>query len=217
MAAVNRFRITVTGKQSHGAMPWEGIDPIVTSAHIITALQTIVSRKVDARQPAVVSVGIINAGTAWNIIPGEVSLEGTVRTHDAEVCRQIAEQFKRIVEGTAAAHGATATVDAYGVYCPVVWNDPELGKLAKLSLDRVAGKENVVEIKPVMGGEDFAYYAEKIPGFYVFLGVRNESIGAVHALHTPNLILDEAAFPLGVRAHCMMALDYLRSKAAKKP
>ncbi len=214
LAAVDRFKITISGKQSHAAMPWKGVDPIVTSAHIITAVQTIASRKIDTRRPVVVSFGIIRAGTAWNIIPEKLTLEGTIRTHHAEVRRRAAEEFQRLVRQTAAAHGATAEIE-FDDYGPVTFNDPDLGKRMKASLARAAGDKNVVEAEPVLGGEDFAQYARKIPGFFFFLGVRNESIGAVHAVHTPNLLIDEAALPLGVRAHVLLALDYLRMEAKK--
>jgi amidohydrolase len=213
LAAVDRFEIIVTGKQSHGGMPWQGVDPIVAAAHIITALQTIPARHIDARQPVVVSVGVVRAEGAWNIVPDRVQLLGTVRTHDEEVRRQVNEQFHRTVRQTAAAHGTKAEI-VYGDYGPVVFNDPELGASALESLRRAAGDENVVESKPIMGGEDFAHYARKVPGFFFFLGVRNEEIGAVHALHTPKMTIDEAALPLGVKAMATLALDYLsRSKA----
>jgi len=214
MAAADRFRITVTGKQSHAAMPWQGIDPIVAAAHIITALQTISSRGIDVRKPAVVSIGKVQAGTAWNIIPGQVTLEGTIRTHDAEVRSKVLEQFQRIVEHTALAHGATAQVscDAYG---PATRNDPELGNRMKPTLLKVAGQSHVIEVEPAMGSEDFAHYAEKIPGCYVMLGVRNQSIGAVNMLHTPQMILDEAALPLGVRTLVMLAIDSLQQESSK--
>lgn len=214
LASVDRFQITISGKQSHAAMPWKGVDPIVASAQVITAIQTIASRKIDARRPVVVSVGIIRAGTAWNIIPDEVTLEGTIRTHDDEVRRQAVEEFRRLVLQTATAHGATAKI-VFDDYGPVTFNDPELGGRMKASLERAAGQQNVVEAEPVLGGEDFAHYARKIPGFYFFLGVRNESIGAVHAPHTPDFLIDEAALPLGVRAHVLLALDYLRMQATK--
>ena len=206
LAAVDRFRVTITGKQSHAAMPWQGTDPIVAAAHVITAIQTIASRKVDARKPVVVSVGIIKAGQAWNIIPEQVTLEGTIRTHDAKVRRQAGEEFHRIVEQTAIAHGTTADID-FGDYGTVVWNDPQLGEQVKPSLGRAAGEGNVIEVEAVMGGEDFAHYAQLVPGFFIFLGVRNESIGAVHAVHTPYLVVDEDALPLGVRALSLMAID----------
>lgn len=214
MAGVDRFRITVSGKQSHAATPWKGVDPIVASAHIITAIQTIASRKIDARKPVVVSIGIIRAGTAWNIIPETVTLEGTIRTHGVEVREQAAKEFHRLVQQTASAHGATAEI-VFADYGPVVWNDPELGKRMRPTLARAAGEKNVVEAEPVMGGEDFAHYARKVPGFYFFLGVRNESIGAVHAVHTPKFTVDEAALPVGVRALALLAIDYLRMESAK--
>lgn len=208
MASVDRFDVTVIGKQSHGAMPWQGVDPVLASAHIITAIQSIASRKIDARQPVVVSVGVVRAEGRWNIIPDQVILQGTIRTHNAEVRREAGVQFRRIVEGTASALGATAEIE-FSDYGPITFNDPELGQRMLPTLARAAGEENVVETDPVMGGEDFAHYAERIPGFYLFLGVRNEQIGAVHALHTPNMIVDEAALPLGVRTLVLLAVDYL--------
>lgn len=214
LASVDRFEITVTGRQSHAAMPWQGIDPIVASAHIVTAIQTIASRKIDARQAAVVSVGLIRGGQRWNIIPAKVVMEGTIRAHDSGVRRRACEELRRIVRQTAAAHGASADV-ALDDYGPVVWNDPGLAAAARTSLERAAGKANVVEARPVMGGEDFAHYARQAPGLYFFLGVRNEAIGAIHPVHTPRLILDEDAFPLGVRALVLVAVDYLRARAKR--
>ncbi len=214
LASVDRFRVTIRGKQSHAAMPWQGVDPIVAAAHVVTAAQSIASRKIDARDAVVVSFGIVQAGRAWNIIPGEVVLEGTIRSHDAEVRRRAVAEFTRIVEGTAEALGTEAEIhfDDYG---PVVWNDPELVAHAKASLERAVGPENVVEAEPVMGGEDFAHYAQQVPGCFIFLGVRNEESGACHPLHTPQMVVDEAALPLGVRAHCLITLDYLRRRASE--
>ncbi len=215
MAAVDRFRVEVRGKQSHAAYPWEGIDPIVASAHIITALQTIASRIVDTREPIVVTVGIVRGGTRWNIIPDSVTLEGTIRTHSEAVRDRARDAFERIVRSTAQAHRADVEIYFHD-YGPVMRNDPELGRRMLPTLALVAGKENVVEVPPTMGGEDFAYYAQKVPGFYIVLGVRNEKIGAIHPLHSPRYIVDEDALPLGVRAMTMMALDYLRSEAGKE-
>jgi amidohydrolase len=214
MASVDRFRVTITGRQSHAAMPWQGVDPIVASAQVITAIQTIPSRRVDARQPVVVSVGIVRGGQAWNIIPAEVILEGTVRTHNEEVRRQVAAAFARTVEQTAAAQGAKARIE-YRDYGPAVWNDPELGNRMRASLARAAGEANLVETPPCMGGEDFAHYARKVPGYYLFLGVRNEKGGAIHTLHTPKFIIDEHALTLGVRALSLLAVDYLRLEAVR--
>lgn len=216
MASVDRFKVTITGRQSHAAMPWQGVDPIVASAHVITAVQTIASRKVDAREPIVVSVGIVRGGTAWNIIPGEVVLEGTIRTHNEAVRRQARVEFARIVEKTADAQGAKAAIEQIE-YGPAVWNDPELGRAMLPTLARAAGRDGVVETPPVMGGEDFAHYAKKVPGMYVFLGVRNEKTECVHPLHTPLMRIDEAALPLGVRTMTLVAVDFLRNHRQEKP
>jgi amidohydrolase len=215
MAAVDQFRVEVRGKQTHAAYPWDGVDPIVASAHIITSLQTIVSRVVDTRDPVVVTVGIVNGGTRWNIIPDFVTLEGTIRTHNKEVREKVRAAFERIVRLTAESHGATAKI-TFNDYGPVTWNDPDLGRLLLPTLNRVAGEGNVIEVRPEMGGEDFAYFAQKVPGFYIHLGIRNEKIGPVVQLHSPRLIVDEDALPLGVRVMTMMALDYLRSQAGEK-
>ncbi len=213
MAAVGKFRVEIKGKQTHAAYPWHGVDPVVTSAHVITALQTIVSRVVDTREPAVVTVGIVKGGTRWNIIPDSVVLEGTIRVHSDQVSEQVNEAFKRIIQKTAESHGATATIEMSS-YGPVTWNDPALGKQMLPTLEQVVGDTNVVEVKPSMGGEDFAYFAQEVPGFYFLLGVRNEEIGAVHPLHSPNMVVDEAALPNGVRAMSTVALDYLKAAAS---
>jgi amidohydrolase len=208
-AAVDRFKVEIRGKQVHAALPWDGIDPVVTSANVISGLQTIASRIVDTREPVVVTVGVINGGQRWNIIPDIVILEGTVRTHSPTVRERAKKAFEQIVMNTAKAQGATAEI-IYESMAPVVWNDPDLGKQMLPTLHQAVGKENVVEVKPTMGGEDFAFFCQEVPGFYVVLGVRNESIGAVHVLHSPKFMLDEAALPLGLRAMASLAIDYLR-------
>ncbi|MDY0165769.1 MAG: amidohydrolase [Thermoguttaceae bacterium] len=210
MAAVDRFKLTVTGKQSHAAMPWEGMDPIVTSAHIITAAQTVASRTIDAREPVVVSFCTVRAGEAWNIIPEKVVLEGTIRTHDMAVRRQAVGHFEQVVRSTAAAHGVGVELDVNQLV-PVTWNDPELTKRMLPTLRRVAGEHNVVETEPFMGGEDFAHYAAEIPGLYFFLGVHDEQAGPSYGLHHPKMTVDEAALPIGVKAHVLLAIEYLRS------
>ncbi len=212
LAGADHFRITIKGKQSHGAMPWQGVDPIVTAAHVVVAVQTIASRGTDAREAVVVSIGVLKAGTAWNIIPGEAVLEGTVRTHDEAVRRQVLEQLDRIAKHTALAHGATAEVSNTS-YGPATRNDPGLVRRMKPTLDRTAGAANVIEVEPIMAAEDFAEYAQRKPGFFIFLGVRNQAIGAVHGLHTPKMILDEAALPLGARLLTTLAVDFLRNEA----
>ena len=214
LAGADHFRITIKGKQSHGAMPWLGIDPIVAAAHVAIAVQTIVSRGIDPRKPVVVTIGTIKAGTAWNIIPGEAVMEGTIRTHDEAVRRQVLEQLCRIARHTALAHGATAEA-VHSSYGTPTRNNPELVRRMKPTLDRTAGAANVIVVEPHMGAEDFAEYAQRKPGFFIFLGVRNEAIGAVHNLHTPKAMVDEAALPLGSRLLATLAIDFLRGEARR--
>ncbi len=209
-AAVDRFRVTIVGRQSHAAMPWQGVDPILTAAHVITAIHTIASHRIDARQVVVVSVGIVKAGTAWNIIPGQAILEGTVRTHDPEVRRRVAEEFRRLVQNTAAAHGAQAQIE-FDDYTPAVVNDAKLCVVMRPSLVRAVGAENVIEPQPMTGGEDFACYAEKVPGLFFRLGVKAGPQPA--GLHSPHFMLNEASLTVGVRAMAMLAVDFLASQA----
>jgi amidohydrolase len=212
LASVDRFRVVLRGRQSHAAMPWQGADPIVAAAHVITAVHTIASHKVDARQPVVVSIGVLRGGEAWNIIPEQVLLEGTVRTHDQTVREQVARLFRTAVEQSAAAHGVVAEIE-FSDYGPSVWNDPALVARMLPTLARVVGEANAVESPPVMVGEDFAHYGQVVPGMFLFLGVRNEAVGAVHPLHTPRFVLDEAALPVGVRTLSQLAIDWLIGNA----
>jgi amidohydrolase len=208
VAAVDSFTVTVQGKQTHAAYPWEGDDPIVAASHIVLALQTIVSRMIDTRETAVVSVGSIQGGNRWNIIPGQVTLTGTIRTHNGEVREKILQALRRIATKTAESHGVTALVDTH-FYGPVVWNDHGLVEQAVPVLREVFGKEHVRHVPPAMHGEDFAYFAGKVPGFFFKLGVGNKNIGAVNMLHTPNMILDEDAIPIGMQAMSLLALNHL--------
>lgn len=214
-AAVDRFRLTIVGRQSHAAMPWQGVDSIVATAHVITALQTIVSRRTDARETAVVSVGVIKGGTAWNIIPGEVSVEGTIRTHNPQVRRQVAEEFRRVAENTAAAFGAQAKLE-FGGYGNAVVNDAGLVERMTATLVRAAGPANVFEARPITGGEDFSHYSERVPGMFFFLGVRGpQATLETCRLHSPHFVLDESALPVGVRAMALLAADYLAKEAKR--
>jgi amidohydrolase len=213
MAAADRFRVVVKGKGSHAAMPWMGVDPVYVAAKIVDALQSIRSR--ETKDLLVVTVGSIHGGQRWNIIPDSVVLEGTLRTFDPEVRKRVVESFERIVKGTAEAHGATAEI-TLEYLVPVNRNDPALGTSARASLASVVGEGNILVGEPSTGMDDFAFFAQKAPGLYVDLGVRNEKIGAVYPIHNENFKLDEAALPLGVRALSQMALDYLRTHSGDR-
>jgi amidohydrolase len=214
LAAVDRFQITITGKQSHGAMPWQGEDPIVAAAHVITALQTISSRHIDARQPVVVSVGSIHAGTRYNIIPGEAVMEGTIRTYDGAVRRKVLELARQIVEHTALAHGTQGKFSDEDLG-PATWNDPELTRRMKPTLVKIVGAANAQEVEPLMAAEDFAFYGQKIPALFVFLGVWDQRLPQ-HSLHTPQVLIDERALPVGVRLLAMLAVDYLQGEDGRR-
>jgi amidohydrolase len=214
MASSDRFTVKVVGKGSHGAKPWSSIDPVVTAAEIITALQTIVSRQVDLTQDAaVVTVGTVQAGVRYNIIPPDATLSGTIRAFSPDTQQRIWAAIRRTATGIAAANGATAEV-GIEPYVPVTFNDPALTAQMLPTLQRTAGAANVVEIKAVTGAEDFACYQEKIPGLFLFLGgtTPGADFSQVADHHTAGFKVDESAFPLGVKTLATLAVDYLSKK-----
>ncbi len=172
MAGSQRFEIVVKGRQTHGAMPWAGIDPIVISSEIVGALQTIVSRRVNiAASPAVVTVGSFHSGVRNNIIPDEAKLTGTIRTFDPAVNKAVRDEMNGIVTGIAQSMGAQATL-VVGEGNPPTINDPALLTQMRPTLVRVYGDANVLTSNPLMAAEDFAFYQQQVPGLFFFVGVR---------------------------------------------
>ena len=216
MASVNDMKIVIKGKSAHGAYPWFSVDPIVTSAQIITDLQTIVSRNVNITEnPAVVTIGAINGGTRHNIIPEKVEMVGTLRALSNEDEQLLIKRVKEIVTKIAEANGAEADVKIpYSVHYPVTYNDPELTAKMLPVLQETAGASNVIAGPAVTGGEDFSFYQEKVPGLFVFLGgmPKGADPKTVAPNHTPDFYIDESAFPLGVKTLCNLTLDYMASK-----
>jgi amidohydrolase len=213
MAASDRFRIVVQGRQTHGARPWGGVDPIVISSQIVMGLQTVVSRQLDiTRYPAVVSVGAIKGGIRNNIIPDQVEMVGTFRTFDPAVRQQIIERMTRTAEDIARAGGATAEVEIADDNNPVVVNEVELTRRMLPTLERVAGPGRVVEIPYVTGAEDFAFFGQKVPALFFFVGVTPAGQDPIQAPsnHSPLFFLDESGLDLGVRAMLGVAVDYLQ-------
>jgi len=213
MAASDRYRIDVQGRQTHGAWPWKGVDPIVVSSQIVLGLQTVVSRQVDiTRYPAVVSVGAIKGGIRNNIIPDKVEMVGTFRTFDPAVRQQIIDSITRTAEDIAHAGGATAKVEIAADNNPVVVNDVELTRRMLPSLERVAGPGRVVEMPFVTGSEDFAFYGQKAPAMFFFVGVTPAGQDPTKAPsnHSPQFFLDESGLDLGLRAMLGVAVDYLQ-------
>lgn len=214
MAGSDRFRLVVHGRQTHGARPWGGVDPIVTASQIVLGLQTIVSRQIDiTRYPAIVSVGAIKGGIRNNIIPESVELVGTFRTFDPQVRAEVTERIKRIATATAAAQGATVDITFGDDPNPVVHNDPALTTRAVASLERVAGKENVVVAPYVTGSEDFAFYGQQVPAFFFFVGAtpQGKDAAAAPSNHSPLFYLDEGSLPVGLRALLGVTVDYLQA------
>ncbi len=210
MASSGDLHIRVQGKQTHGAQPWDGVDPIVTSAQIINGLQTIVSRQTNTMPaPAVVTIGTINGGSRHNIIPDEVVMTGTVRTFGDQVQQQVNERIERTARGIAEAAGASADVRIVDNYLTTT-NHPTLTEQMVPTLQRAA-HERVVVSPMVTGSEDFSYYANEAPGLFVFLGVTPMArMGKAAPNHAPGFIIDDAALLTGVRTLSMLASDYLQ-------
>ena len=210
MASQDNMCIVVRGRQTHGAIPWSGIDPIVIASQIVLGLQTITSRQVDVTTPSVVSIGTFHAGVRDTIIPDEAVLTGTIRAMDPCMREEIHRRVRCTAERIAESAGATATVEIEPEL-PLTFNDPELTARMIPTLERVVGPDMLVEAPPVMGSEDFAYYQEKIPGLIFFLGAKPDDVSPDEAtpLHSPRFQVNEDALIIGVRAMTNLAVDYL--------
>lgn len=208
-AAVDHFRIEVVGRQAHGAAPQMSVDPVVMAAQTITAFQTIRSRNLHPLEPSVITVGIVRGGTRFNIIPDAVHLEGTVRTYSAEARDTVERRMGEILDGITRAGGGSFELD-YERGTPATINNPALAAQVAPSLAKAVGAENVTVLDPTMGGEDFAYFANEVPGFYFRLGVvAPGTTSGGH--HTPTFAADDASIPVGIRAMTTLILDYLAS------
>lgn len=213
MAGTGDFKITVNGKPSHGAAPWNSVDPIVVAAQIVNSLQTIVSRNINLTENAsVVTVGAINGGNRFNIIPEQVEMLGTVRTFTDEDEKLVFNRVRQIAEKTAEAAGATAKVELpYSVHYPVTFNDLELTNTMLPSLQKAAGKNNVLLVPAMTGAEDFSFFQQKVPGLYFFIGGLPKGTTAKNLgpHHTPQFIIDDSAFKTGLNAFCNLVFDYM--------
>ncbi|HEY9063400.1 MAG TPA: amidohydrolase [Burkholderiaceae bacterium] len=216
MASADRFRIDVTGRQTHGAMPWFGVDPIVTAAQVVLGLQTIVSRQVDISEgPAVVTLGTIKGGNRENIIPDSVEMRGTIRTFDEAMRDDIHVRVKDTAEAIAKAARASCEVCIRKDY-PVTVNDAQLTEAMLPTLARVAGTANVQLVPKVTGSEDFSFYQQVVPGLFFFVGVTppGQDPHSVAPNHSPLFFIDESGLVLGVRALAHATGDFLESPPA---
>jgi len=214
LAAVDRFQINVLGKQTHGARPWNGIDPIVVAAQIVIGLQTIASRQVDVTEaPSIVTVGRISGGVRNNVIPDRVELEGTIRTFDAAMREQIHMRIERTARLIAESAGAGIEFELEYGY-PATINDPALTEKMMPTLQRVAGEEGLVSVQPQTVAEDFSFFANEVPGLYLFLGNGEPGVDALTlpSNHSPLFNMYEPSMEIGVRAFSHLVVDYLQSE-----
>ena len=209
LAATTFLDLTIKGVGGHAAVPHLTRDPVLTSAQIITNLQSIISRELDPLDSGVVSISAIQGGQAANVIPPEVKMLGTLRSLTMDGLKKLQHRVKEIAEKIAEAHGCEAIVDYPGNDYPPTVNDGEMWDFAKKVGSDMLGKENVSDLEAVMGGEDFAYYTEKVKGCFVVLGMQNEKIDAVYSVHHPMFKADEDALHIGTALHTAFALKSL--------
>jgi amidohydrolase len=214
MASADWLYITVKGKQTHGAWPWSGIDPVVTSAQIVTGLQNIVARQIDvSREPAVVTVATIHGGTRKNIIPDQVEMTGTIRTFDEGMRQDVHARIKHIAVSIAEANHAHADVKVEKAV-PVTVNDPALTEKMLPTLKRIGGDGGSRPHQRVMVAEDFSYFQEKVPGLFYFVGVtpKDQDMAAAAPNHSPRFHIDESGLLQGARSLAALAVDFLSAR-----
>ena len=212
MASADMFTIHVEGKGAHGSAPHQGVDAAVVAAAIMMNLQTIVSREIDPLESAVISIGKLVSGDRFNILPARAYMEGTCRCFNPAVRENIPDSISRVIENTAATFRATAKLH-YQFGCPSTINDEALTALAQNSIKRLYGDEALTTKPPEMGSEDFAFYAEKIPATYAYLGIANSAVGACYPEHHARYTIDESALQVGAATYAQFAVDFLTEKS----
>ncbi|PAE06666.1 peptidase M20 [Terribacillus saccharophilus] len=210
MAAVDKFAITIQGKGGHGAAPHEAVDPIVIGSDIVSALQKIVSRRVNPLESAVVTLGVFQSGQAFNVIPDTARLEGTVRTFNADIRQQVRKQIESIVGGIATGFGATYSIDYLHGY-PALYNHPEETALLQRLFSEEFGEDQVIPLETGMGAEDFAYYLQEKPGSFFKVGSSNEDTSTHYPHHHPKFDIDEQALLITEKAFTKIVFSLLGS------
>lgn len=211
LAATDRFVIKMIGRGAHGAYPHLSKDPILAAGHLITQIHSIVSRNINPLDSAVITIGKVSGGTAFNIIPDETEILGTVRSLSQKVREELKSRMEQVTQGVAKSFGVDCDFDFQYGY-PALINDPEMSRLVAAACAKGIGKENVDFIRPSMGGEDFAYYLEKVPGSFFRLGCRNEAKGIVNPFHSSRFNIDEDVLPFGVEMFARIIDEYLGLK-----
>jgi len=213
LSCADKFQVTVTGEGGHGAAPHEAHDPVVCASQMVTALQTIASRETDPLSPVVVTVGKIEGGTRFNVIPDEVQFEGTVRTYDRDFRRTLPDRIERICSKTAESMNCSAELDYEFYYPPTINHEAEAG-IAREAAARVVGEDRITSECRTLGGEDFAFFLEEVPGCFVFVGSSNEEKGLTHPHHSARFNIDEKVIPIAVEVMKETVLNYLNTHAA---
>lgn len=209
-ASVDGFRILITGKGTHAATPEAGVDPILIAAQIMTAAQSLLTRKIRAMDPAVLSFTAVNAGSAFNIIPESAEIMGTFRTFNAGVRNRLREDLICLSKNIAAVFGAEVQYDTFTENLPM-HADPQTAAVARRSAAEVLGSAGIIHSDPLMVGEDFGEITDKVPGAFVLLGCGNKAVGAVHPHHHPLFTIDEQVLTFGVEIAVRIAVSYLQS------
>jgi amidohydrolase len=209
MSAVDRFDLTILGKGGHGAMPHKAIDPIAAGTHFLTSLQTILNRETDAFDRLVISPCSFNSGNSFNVIPEKAEISGTVRYFDSTFQNLVPRRMEELISGITHAFRCDYQFD-YTHLCPVVKNDSEITNYLEQATRKMLGQEKILRIdRPALGGEDFSFYLEKIPGAFFFLGTKDEIKGYTNSLHHPKFDFDEEIIPIGIKAFTSFVFEYL--------
>ena len=215
MASCDNFKITVRGTSSHGSAPHLGHDAIVAAASIVMNLQTFASRSNDPLNTLVVSIGTVHGGQRFNIIANEVTLEGTVRTYSRELRESIDKKLEHIISLTADALGCTAALEYSRFPGPIINEHEDINRIAKDAAVKLYGEEILTDMPKLTGSEDFAYFMEKVPGFYGFIGALNPKLGITYSNHSDKFTVDEDALHRGAALYAQFAADYIEEKSAK--
>lgn len=208
MASAGIFKIYVTGKGGHGSMPHQGIDAVVVGSAIVSNLQSLVSREISPLDPAVLSIGIFNAGTRFNVLAGEAYLEGTTRCFSMEVNDAFESMMRRVIEKTAESYRATAILDYQQLVVPTI-NDAEMSAIGEKAVETFMGKDALIKYQQTTGGEDFSYYLKHLPGAFAFVGTRNEAKIPLYPHHHSKFDLDEDALEIAAGLYAQYAVEFL--------
>ena len=209
MASCDNFQIEVEGQSAHGSAPHQGVDAIYTAAEIIDQIQSLVARKNDPLNPLVITIGTITGGQRFNIIANNVKMEGTIRTHSKAVRNAVEGWIRNLIEGVAQAHDAKATLSYEYYPAPINNEDKALVKIAQDAATKLYGPDALTELPKMMASEDFAYFMEKVPGIFGFIGARNKKLGYTALNHNDHFTVDESVLKRGAAMYAQFAFDYL--------